>query len=437
MATVLGTLAELGYGWAYRVLDAQFFGVAQRRRRVFIVGCLGDRAGALSVLFEPESCDGDSPPSRETGSRVAGTLAASAGAVGQSGAAISARVAVHERVSVSSETGHEWWDEVEQIAPIAAHEAKEPHHLVAFSIYPESGQGADLVATPTDLAPTISATDGAKTTERGVRVVAYRKAQRAHDSDDCERWEETDRTDTLDAIGHTARTATAVLASPGGYSDSRADAEEARSGAVLRVLREEVGEEAFVEWCLGVLVPLRTPEVLPSEVHGDGVHWAIPEQDPELVHNAQTSAGHLSTGTMLEVREILSEGRPPPGRRPPEQLADQLDTYLSFLSHEGALRTCTLHGMWQASEGLGPVRQALSEVQAVGRSTSGENESAQGSLAVRRLTPLEVERLQGFPDDWTSTLNDSARYRTLGNAVCVPVAEWIGRRMIQQQRGTK
>jgi DNA (cytosine-5)-methyltransferase 1 len=52
--TLLGGLEELGYGWAYRILDAQFFGVAQRRRRVFVVGCLGDQRRAGSVLFERE-----------------------------------------------------------------------------------------------------------------------------------------------------------------------------------------------------------------------------------------------------------------------------------------------------------------------------------------------------------------------------------------------
>jgi DNA (cytosine-5)-methyltransferase 1 len=51
----LGALGELGYGWAYRVLDAQNFGVAQRRRRVFVVGCLGDWESAAKVLFESES----------------------------------------------------------------------------------------------------------------------------------------------------------------------------------------------------------------------------------------------------------------------------------------------------------------------------------------------------------------------------------------------
>ena len=50
---------------------------------------------------------------------------------------------------------------------------------------------------------------------------------------------------------------------------------------------------------------------------------------------------------------------------------------------------------------------------------------------MRRLTPLECERLQGFPDRWTVPLkSDSRRYAAIGNAVTVPVAEWIGRRIL-------
>jgi DNA (cytosine-5)-methyltransferase 1 len=63
----LGALGELGYGWAYRVLDAQWFGVAQRRKRVFVVGCFGDGESAAKVLFESESVRRDTPPRRETG----------------------------------------------------------------------------------------------------------------------------------------------------------------------------------------------------------------------------------------------------------------------------------------------------------------------------------------------------------------------------------
>ena len=63
--SLLGALAHIGYGFAYRVLDAQFFGVAQRRRRVFVVGYLGDWRRAAAVLFERESLSGNPAPSRE------------------------------------------------------------------------------------------------------------------------------------------------------------------------------------------------------------------------------------------------------------------------------------------------------------------------------------------------------------------------------------
>ena len=72
----LGMLAELGYGFAYRVLDAQFFGLAQRRKRVFVVGYLGDWRPPAAVLFERESLRGDSAPRRETGEGVAPTISA-------------------------------------------------------------------------------------------------------------------------------------------------------------------------------------------------------------------------------------------------------------------------------------------------------------------------------------------------------------------------
>ena len=49
---------------------------------------------------------------------------------------------------------------------------------------------------------------------------------------------------------------------------------------------------------------------------------------------------------------------------------------------------------------------------------------------VRRLTPTECERLQGFPDNWTDGQADSNRYKQMGNAVAVPVVEWIISRMV-------
>jgi DNA (cytosine-5)-methyltransferase 1 len=53
-----------------------------------------------------------------------------------------------------------------------------------------------------------------------------------------------------------------------------------------------------------------------------------------------------------------------------------------------------------------------------------------GQYQVRRFTPVECERLQGFPDGWTDNVSDTQRYKQLGNAVAVPVAEWVGRRIM-------
>ncbi len=75
----LGMLAECGYGFAYRVLDAQFFGVPQRRRRVFVVGCLGSWLNAAKVLFDSGCLSGNPPPSREKGKEAAGNTQNSTG----------------------------------------------------------------------------------------------------------------------------------------------------------------------------------------------------------------------------------------------------------------------------------------------------------------------------------------------------------------------
>lgn len=70
-AAIIRGFRECGYGFAYRVLDAQYFGVAQRRRRVFVVGHLGDWRCAAAVLFERQSVQGYPEPSREKRERIA------------------------------------------------------------------------------------------------------------------------------------------------------------------------------------------------------------------------------------------------------------------------------------------------------------------------------------------------------------------------------
>jgi len=90
--TFLGMLAELGYGFAYRILDAQYIrvdgfarAVPQRRRRVFVVGYLGDWRRAAAVLFERESLCGHPAPSRKAGEGIARPIVRSLAIRGRDG----------------------------------------------------------------------------------------------------------------------------------------------------------------------------------------------------------------------------------------------------------------------------------------------------------------------------------------------------------------
>ena len=74
--TFLWALGKIGYGVAYRVLDAQYFGVPQRRRRVFVVGCLGDWRRAAAVLFERACFEGNNQAGKKSKGRIANTIKA-------------------------------------------------------------------------------------------------------------------------------------------------------------------------------------------------------------------------------------------------------------------------------------------------------------------------------------------------------------------------
>jgi len=78
-ATFVTALGNMGYGWAYRVLDSQWFGVPQRRKRVFVIGYLGDRNLATEVLFKSESVCRDSKKGKKKGERITRTAKDSSG----------------------------------------------------------------------------------------------------------------------------------------------------------------------------------------------------------------------------------------------------------------------------------------------------------------------------------------------------------------------
>ena len=141
----LGALGELGYGWAYRILDAQYVrthqhprAVPQRRRRVFVVGYLGDWRRAAAVLFEPASLRGHSAPRRGSREGVAGTLAPGAHPGGFNG-----QDAYNGQLIAARESGPGWWMEDDKAGPLRAEgesRPSRPSHIIAHTL---RGEGFD------------------------------------------------------------------------------------------------------------------------------------------------------------------------------------------------------------------------------------------------------------------------------------------------------
>ena len=180
--TFLGALGELGYGFAYRVLDAQWFGVAQRRRRVFVVGCLGDWQRPAQVLFERESVRRDTAPSREKG-KTAPTIPARSSAGGGLGTDFDCDGGLIPQIAET----------------LIATDHKGPghnrdHNFIAQPI--TFGAQMSMPQTDVDLVQTLQA----KNPMAVAQPIHYRKSRRAQSTTDHETWVEDDATNTLNCF---------------------------------------------------------------------------------------------------------------------------------------------------------------------------------------------------------------------------------------------
>jgi site-specific DNA-cytosine methylase len=155
----LGALGQLGYGFAYRVLDAQYFGVPQRRRRVFVVAhSSGDSRRAAEVLFEPESLRGDSTKGRKTGQDTAQCLATG--------------------------TGCRYDPNTETLIP------------VMYENHPNDSR----ITGPVDPSPTVAARWGTGGGNTPLVQHTYRKSRRAKSAEDFETWVPDEVTNTLNCF---------------------------------------------------------------------------------------------------------------------------------------------------------------------------------------------------------------------------------------------
>ena len=339
----LGAVAELGYGFAYRVLDAQYFGVAQRRRRVFVVGCLGDWRSAAEVLFEPESLRRDPAPSREKGQEVAGTIAARFGI---------------------SRNNHE--------------------ECVAQTLQARVGQGGFDLETETPIVmATLCASNATK-------------------------WGSNQWVNEGKAVLHPIALAENTI---GRQPENGGNGDGFTVGGPMYTLNAtgvhgvaqpipyKVGESPDTAHCL-------RSGASKADKHESTTYVAQP-----ITFGAQMSAPQ----TDVDLCQTLQAKNPMAVAHPMVYEGHGQDCRYTELKNVCS----TVSAAYGAGGGNTPIATIPSQ-----------------SMAVRRLTPIECERLQGFPDNYTNIpwrnkpeSPDGPRYKSLGNSMAVPVMKWIGERI--------
>ena len=337
----LGALAECGYGFAYRVLDAQYFGVPQRRRRVFVVGCLGDWEAPAKVLLERESLRRDTPPRREEGKETPGFAPSSFGNYG-------------EGVGTLRRDGGDLGGGSETLVTT--------NRLVAFGEYSTDGTASTL------------------------------KARDYKDHTDLIVYETHPADSRVKPMGDVCQTVTSRWGTGGGNVPL--------VGAYS--IREDAKANNFSATPLEVTPAL---QALRPSVQS---------------HHAQTFVAQAfgwqnspsQTMTVDHITPTLDRSKTP------AVITQAVDVYNQCIDGDV---TATLTMACGGSNTSGPKLM---------------------DKAVRRLTPVECERLQGFPDNYTNIpwrgkeeSPDAPRYKAMGNSMAVPVMRWIGKRIQKVEDG--
>jgi len=314
----LGALAELRYGFAYRVLDAQNFGVAQRRRRVFVVGCSTGWESAAKVLFESESLSGNNTQSR--GAR--------------------------QRIATSTERS------------------------LAYG-------GSNPECADTVTSKWAKGSGGPSGNECGLFVA--HKVYETHPADS-----------RVKEMGETCQTVTSRWGTGGGNVPLVQS-----YGFEPGIAKREGNPNRFVE------------------EHSPTLRANMGDNQVAVAYSIREDAkANNFSATPLEVTPALQATRP----------SVQSHHAQTFVAHTFKVRG--------GCEGGG--KGYLGQDEAAFTISTTQDQQLFHNMAVRRLTPTECERLQGFPDDYTNIKDncpDSPRYKALGNSMAVPVMKWIGQRI--------
>lgn len=372
---LLSEMDALGYGLAWRVLDAQFFGVAQRRERVFLVGSLGTMRCA-EVLFERESMSWDHQSSRQKRQALAEEAQGCVGTADHDSGCLTPGETQSRRVYPTS-----------GVYP-------------TLSTREKSGQNQESVFTQfgDDVAGTLTARyDSSPCVDRGANVVV----------------DERDVVAALDFKpvaflynqGAKARSLGISEISPTLKTDHNPvvafasnQRDEVRELEVAGALAAQPGikQQTYICRADGQTNAMTSVDMDPTLT-------SHAKKDPPLIYPAEDSTGEDEPVT-LQIRG----GKPGGGKG----ALIQRDMSATLSTHN----TQTL--------------------------ITGDHEER--GLTVRRLTPRECERLQGFSDDYTDVpyrnkehAPDGARYKALGNSMAVPVMRWIGERIQMVEEANK
>jgi len=379
----LGALVELGYGFAYRVLDAQHFGIPQRRRRVFVVGCLGDWESPAKVLFESSCLRRNPAPSRKKREEVAPFTSSSFGGYGEGVGTIRAAGGdlgggSETLITFDRQSSGEYGTE-EVASTIAARDYKSASDLIA-KVY-ETHPADSRIKEMGDVCQTVTSRWG---TGGGNVPIALQDVSGRDKKQNGKGWSDEGVSYTLDAAA-TQGVAQSVVAFTTEQTPKASDD-----------LAHTLTQTTYK--------------------HNQCVAYSLRED---------AKANNFSA-TPLDVTPALQALRP----------SVQSHHAQTFVTQPIPINTMTVQGRPSDNGRMG--LGIGSEGDPQNTITKAHSHAVFHQTAVRRLTPTECERLQGFPDGYTDIpwrgkdeSPDGLRYKAMGNSMAVPCMKWIGQRIME------
>ena len=418
----LGGLVELGYGFAYRILDAQYVrthefprALAQRRRRVFVVGYLGDWRRAAAVLFERYGLQGHNPPRRQAGERIAPTVTVGPpfSRPGNERVECDALVPMDTVGALDTQCGF----------TNATHQTLNSGHYV---VEQETAGALDLQCGEAHTHQSFQS--GHYVLERPVMG--------------------TLTTRTFSALGARDVEEGALIPAIGFYGNANAVEASAAKEEISPTLKASgTPAVAFTPNQSDMAVMTETcPTLIARQAHA--VTYPINTQNMRSPTDENAFARGIGVGDEDDPSFTLQAAHSHAVAIAIQAQAlkdDEKPQGLGIDDTSGASYTLTAsdrHAVAVAEN----TRSELRETDISPALTTGGGKPGQGypcvrdSLSVRRLTPVECERLQGFPDGFTAVpyrnkdaenCPDGPRYKALGNSMAVPVMQWIGTRIAE------